>query len=88
MYLDELGTIPKTQSIEMMFSASRSRGISIVVLIQSLAQLVKNYGKEGASIIIDNCQDILFSDFVPNSETAKVLSENLGYKTVLSASRE
>lgn len=86
LYLDELGTIPKIQSIEMMFSASRSRGISIVALIQSLAQFEKNYGKEGASIIVDNCQDTLFGGFAPNSETAKVLSENLGYKTVLSGS--
>ncbi len=60
MYLDEIGTIPAIQSAEMMFSASRSRNISIVAIIQSLAQLEKNYGKEGASIIMDNCQDTLF----------------------------
>lgn len=86
MYLDEIGTIPKIQSAEMMFSASRSRGVSIVAIIQSLAQLEKNYGKEGAAIITDNCQDTLFGGFAPNSETAKVMSENLGYKTVLSGS--
>ena len=38
-YLDEIGTIPKIDSIEMMFSASRSRRLSIVSIIQSLAQL-------------------------------------------------
>lgn len=86
MYLDEIGTIPKIESAEMMFSASRSRNISIVAIIQSLAQLEKNYGKEGASIIADNCQDTLFGGFSPNSETAKIMSENLGYKTVLSGS--
>lgn len=86
MFLDEIGTIPKIQSAEMMFSASRSRGVSIVAIIQSLAQLEKNYGKEGASIITDNCQDTLFGGFAPNSETAKIMSENLGYKTVLSGS--
>lgn len=69
-----------------MFSASRSRNISIVAIIQSLAQLDKNYGKEGASIIVDNCQDTLFGGFAPNSETAKVMSENLGSRTVLSGS--
>lgn len=56
MYLDEIGTIPKIDSAEMMFSASRSRRVSIVAIIQSFAQLEKNYGKEGAAIIIDNCQ--------------------------------
>lgn len=86
MYLDEIGTIPPIQSAEMMFSASRSRNISIVAIIQSLSQLEKNYGKEGASIITDNCQDTLFGGFAPNSETAKVMSENLGYQTVSSGS--
>lgn len=86
MFLDEIGTIPKIESAEMMFSASRSRNISIVAIIQSLAQLEKNYGKEGASIIVDNCQDTLFGGFAPNSETAKIMSENLGYRTVLSGS--
>lgn len=81
-----LSLLPKIQSAEMMFSASRSRGVSIVAIIQSLAQLEKNYGKEGASIIADNCQDTLFGGFAPNSETAKIMSENLGYKTVLSGS--
>lgn len=84
MFLDEIGTIPKIESAEMMFSASRSRNISIVAIIQSLAQFEKNYGKEGASIIVDNCQDSLFGGFAPNSETAKVMSENLGCRTVLS----
>ena len=44
MYLDEFGTIPKIESAEMMFSASRSRRVSIVAIIQSFAQLQKNYG--------------------------------------------
>lgn len=86
MFLDEIGTISKIQYAEMMFSASRSRGISIVAIIQSLSQLEKNYGKEGAAIIADNCQDTLFGGFALNSETAKVMSENLGYKTVMSGS--
>ena len=36
-YLDEIGTIPKIESLEMMFSAGRSRRISIIAIIQSLA---------------------------------------------------
>ncbi len=86
MYLDEIGTIPKIESIEMMFSASRSRRISIVAIIQSFAQLEKNYGKEGASIIVDNCQDMVFGGFAPNSESAEVLSKALGNRTVMSGS--
>jgi type IV secretion system protein VirD4 len=70
----------------MMFSASRSRRISIIAIIQSIAQLEKNYGKEGAEIIIDNCQLSIYGGFAPNSETATTLSKNLGEKTVLSGS--
>lgn len=85
-YLDEIGTIPKIDSAEMMFSAGRSRRISIIAIIQSLAQLEKNYGKEGASIIIDNCQLTVFGGFAPNSETAETMSKNLGEQTILSGS--
>lgn len=85
-YLDEIGTIPKIDSAEMMFSAGRSRRISIIAIIQSKAQLEKNYGKEGAEIIWDNCQLTVFGGFAPNSETAEVMSKNLGEQTILSGS--
>lgn len=86
MFLDEIGTIPKIESIEMMFSASRSRNITIVAIIQSMAQLLKNYGKEGAQIVVENCQDTLYGGFAPNSELAKTLSDSLGTRTVMSGS--
>lgn len=86
MFLDEIGTIPKIESAEMMFSASRSRRVSIVAIIQSFAQLEKNYGREGSAIIIDNCQDTVFGGFAPNSESAQILSKALGSKTVMSGS--
>lgn len=85
-YLDEIGTIPRIESIELMFSASRSRKVSIVAILQSLAQLERNYGKEGSAIIIDNCQDTIMGGFAPNSESARIFSENLGTKTVMSGS--
>lgn len=83
-YLDEIGTIPKIESLEMAFSAVRSRRCSIVAIIQSFAQLQKNYGKEGSEIITDNCQDGIFGGFAPNSESAEVLSKHMGNRTVLS----
>jgi len=85
-YCGEFGTLPKIESAEMMFSASRSRRVSIVPIIQSLAQLEKNYGKEGAEIIVDNTQLTVFGGFAPNSETAQVLSKSLGTRTVMSGS--
>lgn len=35
---DEIGTIPKIESLEMLFSAGRSRRISMVPIIQSFAR--------------------------------------------------
>lgn len=86
IYADEVGTIPKIQSMEMIFSGGRSRRLSMVPIIQSYAQFEKNYGKEGSAIIIDNCQDILFGGFAPSSDSADILSKALGNRTVLSGS--
>lgn len=69
-----------------LFSAGRSRRLTLVPIIQSLAQLEKNYGKDGCEIIQDNCQDTIFGGFAPNSQTAEVLSKALGSRTVLSGS--
>lgn len=85
-FCDEFGTLPKIESAEMMFSASRSRRLQIVPIIQSFAQLEKNYGKEGAEIIIDNTQLTIFGGFAPNSSSAEVLSKALGSRTVLTGS--
>ena len=81
-YADEFGTLPKIESAEMMFSASRSRRLSIVPIIQSLSQLERSYGKEGAEIIVDNVQLTIFGGFAPNSETAQAMSKSLGSRTV------
>lgn len=86
IYADEIGTIPKIDGFEMMLSAGRSRRISVVPIIQSFAQLDKNYGKEGSEIITDNCQLTIFGGFAPNSETAETLSKALGTRTVMSGS--
>lgn len=85
-FLDEIGTIPKIESIEMMFSAARSRNLLVVAIIQSFAQLDKNYGEKGSEIILDNCVNSIFGRFAPNSKTAEILSNNLGTHTVLSGS--
>ena len=85
-FCDEFGTLPKIESAEMMFSASRSRRLQIVPVIQSFAQLEKNYGKEGAEIIVDNTQLTIFGGFAPNSSSAEVLSKAMGSRTVMSGS--
>ena len=85
LYCDELGTMPPFDILPL-FSAGRSRKLTLVPIIQSLAQLEKNYGKEGSEIVVDNCQDTIFGGFAPNSQTAEVLSKALGSRTVMSGS--
>ncbi|MFR2963528.1 MAG: type IV secretory system conjugative DNA transfer family protein [Oscillospiraceae bacterium] len=85
LYCDEFGTMPPFDVLPL-FSAGRSRRLTLVPIIQSLAQLEKNYGKEESEIIQDNCQDTIFGGFAPNSQTAEVLSKALGNRTVLSGS--
>lgn len=83
MYCDEFGTMPPFDVLPL-FSAGRSRRLTLVPIIQSLAQLEKNYGREGAEILVDNCQDTIFGGFAPQSQTAEKLSQSLGKRTVLS----
>ncbi len=85
-YCDEFGTLPPLDSAEVMYSASRSRKLSIVSIIQSYQQLEKNYGKEGAEIIKDNCQVTIAGGFAPTSGTADDIAKALGTRTVLTGS--
>lgn len=84
--LDEFGTFPKIEGAEAMFSAGRSRKISIVAIIRSFAQLEQKYEKEGMEIITDNTQLTIFGGFAPNSQSAEALSKALGEQTVQSGS--
>lgn len=85
-YMDEFGTLPAISSAEMMYSASRSRKLSLVSIIQSYKQLEKNYGSEGADIIKDNCQVTIAGGFAPTSGTADEISKSLGTRTVMTGS--
>lgn len=85
-YMDEFGTLPAISSAEMMYSASRSRKLSLVSIIQSHKQLEKNYGSEGADIIKDNCQVTIAGGFAPTSSTADEISRSLGSRTVMTGS--
>lgn len=86
LYLDEFGTLPKIDSAEMMFSAARSRGIFFIPIIQGSVQLEKNYGKEGAAIIRDNCQIQMYTGLSPTTNDAEILSKELGTYTARGSS--
>lgn len=86
MYLDEFGTMSKIEGIGMVFSSIRSRGASVIPIIQSSAQLDEKYGHDVAKDIVDNCQLAMFCGFAPMSEDANTVSKNLDNRTVLSGS--
>lgn len=85
-YLDEFGTMPPFDNAEQMFSASRSRNIILFPMLQSLAQLDRNYTHDGAEIILDSCQNAMFGGQAPLSKRADELSKALGTQTVQSGS--
>lgn len=81
-FLDEFGTIGKLEGIEQILSASRSRGIFLCLILQGVSQLERNYGKESAKIIMDNCKLVYFTGISAISEDAERFSKLLGKYTV------
>lgn len=84
LFLDEFGTLPKIEGVEAMFTASRSRNVLSVPIIQMFSQL-KKY-KEGANAIKDSCKNTIFSNFSAISEDAQLLSKAMGKYTTQTGS--
>lgn len=83
-YEDEFGTLPPLKDVEDMFSAGRSRGLLQLPMIQSFAQLEKNYHRTGEEIIKDCAQNAVIGWLSPLSKTNDDLSKMLGNQTVTS----
>lgn len=58
--LEEFGNIARLENINDMMTASRSRGIRMVIVLQSLCQLHLTYTKELAEVLIGNSQNLVF----------------------------
>lgn len=56
MLLDEFARLGKIEAIEGALATLRSKGVTICLIIQSIAQLDKIYGVPSRRIILDNCQ--------------------------------
>lgn len=85
-FLDEIGTVPKIESFDMMFSAARSRNIIFVPILQSPSQLEDKYGDKAAKTINSNIACVMYGGFSPESELAKDVSKALGNVTVTTTS--
>lgn len=57
--LDEFSNLPEISDFDTMISASRSRNIRFYLVIQSLAQLKKNYSIETTHNILNNCNMVV-----------------------------
>ncbi|MGG1571671.1 VirD4-like conjugal transfer protein, CD1115 family [Fictibacillus sp. NRS-1165] len=79
--LDEFANIGKLPNFEERLSTTRSYGIAVDIVIQSLAQLRDRYGKEKANEIIDNCDFVTLLG-TKELESAKYFSELTGKTTV------
>lgn len=80
MYLDEFANIGTIPDFEKIIATIRSRGISAIVILQSIAQIKAKY-KETADTIMENCDSLVFLGG-KGSSTLKELSEQLGKQTV------
>lgn len=75
--LEEFGNIAKLENINDMMTASRSRGIRMVVVLQSLCQLYLTYTKELAHVLIGNSQNLVFMSST-DMELVKMVSDRCG----------
>ena len=73
--IDELPSI-FLNGIEQFMAVARSYKVSTVLCVQDFSQLVKDYGKELAEVIINICGNIIAGQVT--GDTAKQLSERFG----------
>lgn len=58
--LDEFGNLPAVQDLGRMITASRSRNMRFLLLLQDRSQLEYRYGEALASTIMSNCGNIMY----------------------------
>lgn len=78
--LDEFANIGKIPDFEHLISTIRSRGISCMLILQSMTQLYSAY-KDDAGTIMDCCDTVVFLGG-KSTKTTKELSEMLGKTTI------
>ena len=82
--LEEFASIPPIRDIQVSVSVARSRGMRYIFFIQSFAQLDQIYGKEIASIIIDNSALCYLK--TNSVECAQIIEKKLGKATITTSS--
>ncbi len=75
--LEEFGNIAKLANVNDYLTASRSRGIRMVLVLQSLAQLYLKYSSELAHVLIGNSQNLVYMSSTDMS-LVKLISDRCG----------
>ena len=75
--LDEFARLGKIESILNGLATLRSKGITVCLIFQSLAQLDVIYGKEQRKVICDNCGYWAVLR-VNDNESAKYIADSIG----------
>ncbi len=84
---DEFANGAKWDNIVNALTAGLSRGVRFYLVIQDLAQLATRYGREKASTIRSNCQNLYYL-LSGDSSTLEEISKLCGTKIVWNANRQ
>jgi type IV secretory pathway TraG/TraD family ATPase VirD4 len=77
VFIDEFGTLQNMQTMPVMLTNGRSKGLSIWLAVQDISQIENVYGRETAQTIVNSCSNsFIFSVNDPN--TAEYLSRKIG----------
>lgn len=78
---DEFGVAPPLKDVDTVLGAARSRAVRLIMAVQDLEQLNKNYGKEIAEVIKGNVMNIAYI-LSGSPQTQKYISTLAGTKKV------
>ncbi|HEL1652566.1 TPA: type IV secretory system conjugative DNA transfer family protein [Streptococcus suis] len=78
---DEIAQVGKVPNLPAIISVTRSREISLKLMIQSLSQLQELYGEKNTKTILNNCGTVVYLGS-NDSDTLKWLSERSGRMTI------
>lgn len=82
---DEFGQAPPCQGLESWVTAWRSRGIRLLLAVQTEAQLEARYGRSRAEIIRKAVHTRMYA-YLGAGDTAQALSKEMGSYTVVTSS--
>lgn len=80
LLMDEFARFGKLEMITAAMSTLRSKNVNICLMVQSLAQLDKVYGKDERRILVDNAQYLAILQ-ANDVETQKWFAERIGTRT-------